>query len=370
MLRASLLFLALVPALAAQQPAVVASDKARFRVEVVAEGLQNPWAIAFLPQGRLLITERPGRLRVVDEGRLQPRAIEGVPAVWARGQGGLLDVEPHPRFAENRTIYLGYSEPMGNGAMTTIIRARLGDGRLQNVQTVYRVPESEATSSPVHFGTRIRFDREGYLYFSIGERGDQRRAQRLDVHNGKVFRLFDDGRVPPDNPFVNQEGAIPAMFSYGHRNQQGLAFHPTTGELWATEHGPRGGDELNVVRAGRNYGWPVITYGINYDGSRVSDISEKEGMEQPVLQWTPSLGASGFTFYSGDRFPGWRTSAFAGALALRFVERVELDGERVVARERLLEGMGRVRDVREGPDGLLYVVFDEPGRVIRLVPAE
>lgn len=370
-LAASLLLAA--PSAPAAEPSgdVVRTEQASFRVETYIDGLDHPWAIAFLPDGRRLVTERAGRLRIITpDGQLVRRAVEGTPTVWARGQGGLLDVEPHPDFASNGWIYLAFSRPEANGAMTALVRGRIRDGRWSDQQTIYTVPATEATTSPVHFGCRIRFDRDGFLFFTIGERGEQNKAQRLDLHNGKVFRLLDDGRIPPDNPFVNQPGAVAATWSWGHRNPQGLAFDASSGRLWSTEHGPRGGDELNVIRRGANYGWPVITFGINYNGTKITDLTAKEGMEQPQYQWTPSIGASGLEVVSGTRFPSWKGDILAGGLAYNLVDRFEVDGEKVLSRETILQGRGRVRDVREGPDGLIYIVIDDPGRILRLVPAD
>jgi glucose/arabinose dehydrogenase len=348
---------------------VVDSEKHRFRVETVVDGLDIPWSIAFLPDGRMLVTEKPGRLRVVEKGSLLPDPIAGIPEVWDGGQGGLLDVAPHPDFARNGWIYLSYSDPGPDGsAMTAVVRGRIRDGRWVDQETLFEAPEDLYRKGRVHFGSRFVFDGRGHLFFPIGERGHQDDAQDVTRPNGKVHRIHDDGRIPEDNPFVDHEGAIPSIWSYGHRNPQGLAQHPVTGDLYDAEHGPRGGDELNLVLKGRNYGWPVITYGMNYDGTPITDLTAKEGMEQPVVHWTPSLAVCAIDFYVGDRFPGWRHDLLLSTLAAEELRRLELKDGRVVHQEVLFKGIGRVRDVVAGPDGYVYVSL-EPGRVARLVPA-
>ena len=346
------------------------SQHHEFRVATVVSGLEHPWSIAFLPDGGMLVTERPGRLRVVRDGAVEPTPVAGVPEVHARGQGGLLDVVLHPQFAENRLVYLTYSKPGARGATTAVIRGRLDGNRLADVEEVI---EAQAWGNGrVHFGSRMVFDREGYLFVSIGERGEKDKAQDLGSHNGTILRLHDDGRVPADNPFVGRDGALPEIYAWGIRSPQGVALHPTTGALWEAEHGPRGGDELNLIRPGANYGWPVITYGINYDGTPITDITAKAGMEQPVHYWVPSIATSGLTIYDGDRFPQWRGDFFIGGLAGQHLARVRVDANgKVVETEKLLEGVGRVRDVRTGPDGLLYVVIDAPDApILRLEPAQ
>jgi aldose sugar dehydrogenase len=349
---------------------VVRSERHAFKLETVVEGLETPWSVAFLPDGRMLVTEKPGRLRVVEKGRLQPRPIQGTPEVWARGQGGLLDVAVHPDYARNGWIYLSYSDPGENGsAMTAIVRGRLREGRFVEQQTIFRAPAGLYRTGGVHFGCRLVFDGKGYLFFSIGERGHKEDAQDLSRPNGKVHRLHDDGRVPEDNPFVGREGALPGIWSYGNRNPQGLARHPETGALWESEHGPRGGDELNLLQPGRNYGWPLITHGMNYDGTPMTDRTAQEGLEQPVLHWTPSIAVSAIDFYTGNRFPQWKNHLFVGALAWQELRRLVIEDGRVVHQEVLFKDVGRVRDVVSGPDGSLYVVFNGPDRVARLVPA-
>lgn len=344
----------------------------KFKTEVLAEGLENPWSIAKLPDGRYLVTERPGRLRIIENGRVLPDAVKGTPEVWAKGQGGMLDVVLHPNYGENGWIYLSYSKPIGKGALSAIMRGRLRDNELVDQEMIFDPPAEETTERGVHFGCKLVFDGKGYLFFSHGDRGDvttpANNAQRVDNIKGKIHRIWDDGRIPEDNPFVGQDKARGSIWCYGNRNPQGLALDPKTGLLWETEHGPRGGDELNIIRKGLNYGWPTVTFGINYNGTPISDRTEQEGMEPPVIHWTPSIAASGLAVYQGDRFPSWKGNLFAGALAHQKIVRITLDGERVKDQEILLEGQGRIRDVRCFDDGYITVVYDQPGKVIRLVP--
>ena len=354
----------------AVRPGLALAENPSWRSVTVTEGLEYPWGLAFLPDGRMLVTERPGRLRLVSaDGRLDPRPVGGVPAVAAVGQGGLLDVALHPDFARNGWIYLSYAAQGPGGYGTEVARGRLEGQALRDIQVVFSMRPKTTTGH--HFGSRLVFDRKGYLYITLGDRGDMERAQRLDDHAGSVIRLHDDGRVPADNPFVARQGALPEKFTLGNRNIQGAALHPVTGEVWAHEHGPQGGDEINIIRAGTNYGWPVITYGRNYGiGTRIGEGTEKPGMAQPLWQWTPSIAPSGMAFYTGDKFPAWRGNLFVGALRGQMLVRLELDGSRVLREERLLEGqLGRIRDVRNGPDGLLYLLTDEArGRIVRIEP--
>lgn len=361
-----------VAAAAADQ--AIASEKARFKTEVVAEGLQNPWAVERLPDGRLLVTERPGRLRIVEDGRLLPEPVSGTPAVYARGQGGLLDVVLHPEYAKNGWIYLAFSDPRDGVGLTKIVRGRLKENAWVDQETVFEAALEEYTAANVHFGCRMQFDDRGDLFFSIGDRGDvtnlKNNAQQLTNVKGKIHRVRDDGRIPPDNPFVGRSGARPSIWSYGHRNPQGLRFAPD-GTLWSVEHGPRGGDELNVVERGKNYGWPVVTFGINYSGTPIAERSEAPEFVSPVTHWTPSIAVGGMDFYRGDRFPAWRGNLFVTALAHQKLVRLEIDAQnRVTHQEDLLTRTGRIRDVRDLGDGALYVVYDDPGRIVRLVPVE
>jgi glucose/arabinose dehydrogenase len=343
-----------------------------FRTITVTEDLDSPWGMAFLPDSRKLVTERPGRLRLVGaDGQLDPQPVTGVPPVVAIGQGGLLDVALHPEFARNGWVYLSYAGADADGYGTEVIRGRLDGHALRDVEVIFRMQPRSASSH--HFGSRLVFDRQGFLYITLGERGDKDRAQRLDDHAGSVIRLHDDGRVPADNPFVGKSGARPEKFTLGHRNIQGAALHPKTGELWAHEHGPQGGDEINIIRAGRNYGWPVITYGRNYiTGTSIGEGTAKAGMVQPLWQWTPSIAPSGMAFYTGNRFPAWRGNLFVGALKGQMLVRLILDGEGIVREERLLEGqLGRIRDVRNGPDGFIYLLIDgSRGKIVRLEPSD
>ena len=342
------------------------------RVVKVVEGLEHPWGLAFLPEGRMLVTERPGRLRIVGkDGRLDPQPVAGLPQIAAYGQGGLLDVALHPRFAENGLVYLSYAARGDGGVGTEVARGRLAGNRLENVQVIFRQQPKGSTER--HFGSRLVFDREGYLYITLGDRGEMERAQKPDDHAGSVIRMHDDGRVPKDNPFVGRPGWKPEKYTLGNRNLQGAALHPQTGLLWTHEHGPQGGDEINVIRAGVNYGWPVITYGVNYGtGTKIGEGTHQPGMAQPLYYWVPSIAPSGMAFYTGDRFPRWRGNLFVGALRDEMLVRLRLDGEKVVKEERMLRGvLGRIRDVRNGPDGYLYLLTDSPNGVLaRLEPAD
>jgi len=337
----------------------------------VAEGLEHPWGMAFLPDGRVFVTERPGRLRIIErDGKAGP-PITGVPAVDATKQGGLLDVALDPAFGKNRLVYLSYSEPREGGNGTSVARGVLEGGSLTGVQVIFR--QQPAMQGGFHFGSRLVFDRGGRLFITLGERNVGRaQAQTLDNTIGKIVRINPDGSIPPDNPFVGRAGALPEIWSYGHRNVQGAALHPVTGELWANEHGPKGGDELNRVLPGRNYGWPTVSYGVEYSGAKISDSGTAPGIEPPVHYWVPSIATSGLLFYTGERFPAWRGSAFVGGLKSQQLVRLVLDGDRVVEEERLLRGVvkERVRDVEQGPDGDIYLLTDEEnGRLLRLQPA-
>lgn len=360
----------------AAQSARVESQEHAFRVVTVAEGLENPWGLAFLPGGEMLVTERPGRLRLVRSDGTLSEPITGVPEVFARGQGGLLDVILHPQFEQNRLVYLSFAKPKEEGALTAVIRGRLEGNRLADVEEIFEAQNWDRGGN--HFGSRFAFDPEGFLYITVSDRavrpvlgeGGSHPAQDLSNHNGTIVRLHDDGRVPADNPFVGRAGARPEIWTYGHRSLQGLAFDRETGLLWQGEHGPQGGDELNLIDPGANYGWPIIGYGVQYGGSVIHESTEREGLEQPVHHWVPSIATSGLAIYRGDAFPNWRGNAFIGALAGQQLARVSLEGGRSVGEERLLTDLGeRIRDVREGPDGYLYLLTDNPeGRILRLEP--
>jgi glucose/arabinose dehydrogenase len=348
---------------------VLRSAKGSYTLRMLTLDLEQPWGMTFLPDGRLLITERPGRLRIFANGRLERAPVGGLPRVYARGQGGLLDICLHPDFARNSVLYLTYSGEGEGGAATVLARAEFRNNALQGVQRIFEA--LPRTSGGLHFGSRVVFDRAGLLYVTCGERYQMQRAQNLADLGGKVVRLRDDGSVPPDNPFVGREGARPEIFTYGHRNPQGMAMHPVTGRIWEIEHGPRGGDELNLLKAGANYGWPRATHGIDYSGSTISPNRSLPGMEDPVRVWVPSISPSGLAFYTGDRFPGWKGSVFTGALSDNALIRIELDGDRYVGEERLLvDLLPYIRDVRQGPDGLLYLVtHTDSGGLYRLEPA-
>ena len=348
------------------------------RVVTVADDLEVPWSLAWLPGGDMLVTERPGRLRIVRNGALLPDSVLGVPEVFAEGQGGLFEVLPHPNFTDNKLLYLSFARPKGEGSTTTVIRGRFENDRLADIEDVFEA-QSQGRG---HYGGRLAWHPDGYLFVSVGERmaraaGDltAHPAQDLSNHHGVTVRLFEDGRVPDDNPFVGQDGVLPEIWSYGHRNPQGLVVHPDTGELWLDEHGPQGGDELNRVQPGLNYGWPVIGYGVNYgSGTAIHSGTRGEDLESPVHFWVPSIATSGLMIYTGDRFPQWQGNFFVGGLAgqqlARLTPSVDRPG-RVEQEETLAHGIGRVRDVRQGPDGYIYLAIEQrgaPGRVVRLEP--
>lgn len=344
------------------------SEHYRLRVVTVAEGLVRPWSLAWLPDGRMLVTERPGRMRVVSKDGSLSTPLEGLPEVFSGGQGGLLDVLVDPGFAENRTIYFSFAEPAANGAGTAVARAELRGKRLGNVEILFRqVPK---TTSTIHFGSRLAMGADGMLFITIGERGERDLAQDPSVNRGQVIRVHTDGRIPKDNPFIGRSGHRPEIWSYGHRNPQGAAIHPETGALWMHEHGARGGDEVNIPRKGTNHGWPVIAYGRHYSGAKIGIGRSAPGMAQPIHYWDPSIAPSGMAFYNGSVFPKWRGDLFVGALKFRMVVRLTLDGERVIGQEALMADLGeRIRDVRQGPDGYVYLVTDsDRGRILRIEP--
>ncbi|MDF2619681.1 MAG: glucose sorbosone dehydrogenase [Xanthobacteraceae bacterium] len=361
---------------AAQQPVRVSSSAGPLSVETVAAGLENPWGLAFLPDGRMLVTERPGRLRIVSRSGTVSEPVRGLPPVYATGQGGLLDVALAPDFPDSRIIFFSYAEPREGASGTSVARARLvedgGEARLDDLQVIFR--QSPAAGGSNHYGSRLVFARDGTLFVTLGDRYSLReQAQDLSTHIGKVVRINADGSVPDGNPFRNRNGARPEIWSYGHRNVQGAALDPSTGRLWTIEHGARGGDELNHPEAGKNYGWPVITYGRDYSGARIGEGTEKSGMEQPVKYWDPSFAPSGLAFYTGDLMAKWKGDLFTGGLAGTRLVRLRLDParERVVEEEVLLGDLGeRIRDVRQGPDGALWLLTDDPGegRLLRLSP--
>ncbi len=354
---------------------VLTTELQTVKIERVVDGLETPWGIAFLPDGRLIVTERPGRIRIIEPGKGIVESITGLPPIWVQQDGGLLDLAVHPDYAHTGWIYLSFSEtgPRAGTSSTRIIRARIRDSKLVEQQTLFQPTPDQYWEGNIHYGSRFFFDRAGFLFFSLGERGHREEAQNLASPFGKLHRIRDDGTVPDDNPFVKTPGAVKSIWSYGHRNQQGIAQHPVTGELWATEHGPRGGDELNLILPGHNYGWPVITYGMNDDGTPITDLTAKDGMDQPVTYWTPSIATAAIDFYTGDKLPGWKNQLFLAALAGQKFIRLQLEGHKIVKQETLFDNLGRVREVVNGPDGYLYVALnnafqDSPGQIIRLVP--
>ncbi|HEX9600289.1 MAG TPA: PQQ-dependent sugar dehydrogenase, partial [Mariniflexile sp.] len=320
----------------------------------------------FLPDGSMLITEKAGELILFKNGT--KTLVEGVPEIYVRGQGGFMGIKLHPNYETNGWIYFSYAsaEGEGDGGNTTIMRAKLKDNNLVEKEVLYKA--SPNSKKGQHFGSRIEFDNDGYLYFSIGERGERDiNPQDITRDCGKIYRLHDDGRIPKDNPFVNSENAKPAIYSYGHRNPQGLIKNPETGDLWEHEHGPQGGDEINIIQKGKNYGWPVISYGINYDGTPFTDITEKEGMEQPLFYWIPSIAPSGLAFVTSNKYPDWKGNILVGSLKFGYLERLVLNKEKVVKREKLLDKIGRVRDVIQAPDGYIYVAVEGKG-IVKIVP--
>jgi glucose/arabinose dehydrogenase len=342
-------------------------------VETWVDRLSIPWAIDFLDGNTALVTERGGRLWIITEGKLNSKPVSGIPQVLHQGQGGLLDVAIDPEYIENYWIYLSYSHVPDNKltsrrppAMTRIVRGRIRENTWLDEQVIFEASQKHYSQTRHHYGCRIVFDKNGYLYFSIGDRGAQEQAQDLSRPNGKIHRINRDGSIPKDNPFVDQDGALASIFTYGNRNAQGLAVHPDTDMIWETEHGPMGGDELNLLSAGLNYGWPEITYGLNYNGTVISEDFKKPEMESPILYWTPSIAVCGLDFYTGDQFPRWHNDLIVGALKYEEVRILDLEGNRVLHEEVILKNHGRVRDVACGPDGAIYVVLNEPGRILRL----
>lgn len=354
------------------QPVSFPSSSGDLNVETIAEGLENPWGMAFLSDGRILVTERPGRMRIAARDGKLTLPLAGVPDVWASGQGGLLDVVTDKSFNENRTIYFCFAERTSGGGRTAVARAKLSDAkvpRLDDVKIMFR--QDGPLSSGNHYGCRIAQDKDSNLFVALGDHYTARdQAQNLANHIGKIVRIAPDGTVPKDNPFLATPNAKPEIWSYGHRNPQSLAINPVSGEVWEIEHGPRGGDEVNIIGRGKNYGWPVIGYGIDYSGAKIHEATAKDGMEQPVKYWVPSIAPSGMAFYNAELFPKWKGSLFTGALAGQMLVRLSLDGNKVTGEERLLKNLGeRIRDVRQGPDGAIWLLTDSSaGRILRVSP--
>jgi glucose/arabinose dehydrogenase len=347
-------------------PEVTDPEWKAYEIETVVEGFNIPWGMAILSDGSMLITEKSGELIHFKNG--QKTKIEGLPEISAKGQGGLLDVVLHPDFKNNKLVYLAYasSRGTGKGSNTAIGRGKLQGNQLVNFERLYKAsPNSEAGQ---HFGARIAFDKDGFLYFSIGERGAKfENPQDITRDGGKVYRLYDDGRVPEDNPFYNESGAKKAIYSYGHRNPQGMLLHPKTGEIWVNEHGPKGGDEINIIKKGANYGWAEITYGINYDGTILSEDTAKPGMEQPFYYWVPSIAPSGFAYITNSKYPAWEGDLLVGSLKFSRLEKLTVKNNKVIKREKIIDGLGRVRNVVLGPDGIIYAGIDGKG-IVKIVP--
>ena len=357
-------------------PQIFETAERRIRVVAVANGLANPWSLAFLPNGDMLVTERAGRIRILRGGVLDPMPVTGAPSVQTTALGGLLEVALHPKFADNRIVYLTYTKANESKLTTTALARGRFDGRaVTDLKDIFVA--NNWSKSGTNFGGRIAFDRAGFLYLTVGERQEQERAQKGDDHGGKVLRLRDDGTAPPDNPFVGKAGYLPEIYSLGHRSPQGLAVHPETGAIWENEHGPLGGDELNIVLPGRNYGWPLVTFGTDYDGTKISDATSRPDLEPPFMYWVPSIAISGLSFYTGDRFPEWKGNAFVGSMfegrtrMTGHIQRITFNNGRPIQREPILADLHqRIRDVRPGPDGLIYVLTDEnPGALLRIEPA-
>lgn len=350
---------------------VIQSELHTFKIEKIASGLSHPWSLAFLPDGDMLVTERSGQLRLIQNNKLLTKPVSGLPDIYQQGQGGLMDVVLHPEFSDNQILYLSYTGKTSDGLGTEVMRARLVDQRLLDVKVIFRaLPKS---SGGRHFGGRLLFSSDGYLFITLGDRGDRPRAQRLDDHAGALIRIHENGEIPRDNPFIAKRASKQEIYSYGHRNIQGIVQHPHTNEIWIHEHGPQGGDEINLIKAGSNYGWPTITYGVNYViGTKIGVGTHKKGLEQPLYFWTPSIAPSGMAFYTGNEFPHWKDQLFVGSLKFGLLLRLKIEGQKVVHEERMLANKyGRIRDVRQGPDGALYLLTDEKqGAVLRLSSAK
>ncbi len=350
-------------------PEINVSEKVNFRVDTIVDGLDIPWGLTFLPNGDLLITERSGKLFRFSNGTLS-EPISGLPNVISYGQGGLMDIALHPDYEKNGWIYMTYSKAAPNGkreGSTAVCRAKLDGNTLTQLEDIFVA--QPYSSKGQHWGSKLAFDDKGHVFFGVGDRGQRDvNPQTLTNHCGKIHRIMDDGKIPADNPFVHEENAMPSIYSYGHRNPQGTAIHPITGELWESEHGPRGGDEINRIQPGLNYGWPVISYGINYNGTTFTDLTAKDGMEQPIHYYDPSIAPCGMTFVTGNRYKGWENNLLLGSLSFRYLERVELEGNKVVHTEKLLPEIGRVRNVKVSPDGYIYVAIEKPGKILKLYP--
>ena len=340
----------------------------KVNIEIILENLEDPWGIAFINPVKALITEKSGSLRIIENDELLSEPVSGIPEVFNFGQGGLLDVAVDPNYEKNGWVYLSFSHEIDDKGMTKIIRGKIVDNKWKNEEVLFQAPSNTYVDAKYHFGSRIVFDKKGHLYFSIGDRGQKNDAQNLFKPNGKIHRIFTDGQIPSDNPFVNTEDGIPSIFAYGSRNSQGLAIDPETDLLWSTEHGQKGGDELNIIRSGKNYGWATVTYGRNYNGSVSTEETKLPGMEIPILFWRPSPAVCGLDFYSGDLFPKWKGHLLVGALKFEDVKILDIEEGRVIHQETLIKDMGRVRDVTMSPDGSIYIILTDPGKLLRLTP--
>ena len=342
------------------------NDSANFTVQRLYEEFQNPWGMAWLPDGRMLVTERSGQILVFKNDKYTGVKLAGVPKVFSVGQGGLLDIKLHPNYKKNKWIYIAYSKPVEGGATTAIMRFKLQGNQLVEKKDIFLA--KPFLKADFHFGSRIVFDKNNFLFFSSGERGTQPKVQELDNDHGKIHRIYDDGRIPKDNPFVGKAGAKGSIWSYGHRNPQGMVYDAANDLVWAIEHGPKGGDELNLIEKGKNYGWPKTSYGINYNGTVLTEFKEMEGIENPKRYWVPSIGPCGMEMVTSDRYPEWKGNLLVGALAHRHIARVQLNGSEYVGEQRLLQDIGRVRSVGQSPDGYIYAITEGPGLLIKLIP--
>ena len=350
---------------------VVKTKHLSFEVFHFSDGYEIPWGMAFLPDHRMLVTDISGSLWLLSKNGEKISKIKNTPQVVFKGQGGLLDVEIHPDFSNNSYVYISFSEKLKkNKYHTTIIRGKLNKYTLKNIETVFRARDNNFSRTLHHYGSRIVFDNNKFLYFTIGDRGFKDEAQDLTSPNGKIHRVLDNGDIPIDNPFIYYKNACKSIWTYGNRNPQGLAKHPKTGNIWQSEHGPRGGDEINIIKKGVNYGWPVITYGINYDGSKITDLKEKDGMEQPINQWTPSIAVCGIKFYNGDKFKDWENNLLVTSLKYERLHRLVISKNQILDEEIIFESGSRVRDVEVGPDGLIYLALENPGRIVKLIPLD
>jgi glucose/arabinose dehydrogenase len=343
------------------------TEKMTIKVDTLHKGFQNPWGMTWISEGRMLVTEKRGEILIFKDDKNTGQKVTGLPSFYTNGQAGLLDITVHPDYTQNGWIYIAYAKPVNSGGATTIGRFKLNGNAVANFEEL--IVTTPVSNGGTHYGSRIVFDNQKFLYFSNGERGSQNNAQDLKNSHGKIHRIHDDGRIPADNPFVNTSGAISSIWTYGNRNPQGLYFDKAANRLWEVEHGPRGGDELNILEKGKNYGWPVITYGINYDGTPITNITEKVGMEQPIKYWTPSIATCGMTMVTSDKYPAWKGNVLVAALAATHIARVEMNGTKATGEEKLLQGIGRVRQVAQSPDGYIYAVTEGTGLLIKLLPA-